>query len=250
MPNFYLRCFVAMSASYLFTTTSSAQSTTRSTIPGRVIQSAPMQGQIIQSAPPIQGRVIQSAPMQTQGSSTRAAQPPSTQGSNSRSQMASVGLEGYCPVCIVKMKKWVKGSPAFQASYDGKTYLFPGEEQRQMFLADPAKYAPAIGGDCSVCLAEMGKRMPGSIYHSAINDNRLFLFPNAELKQKFVSNPNKYNQADLAEGGNCVVCRVEMNEAMAGSPEVFSIHNGMRYQFASDKQRQMFLANPSKYTAN
>ncbi|MFK8113994.1 MAG: hypothetical protein AB8B91_17460 [Rubripirellula sp.] len=160
---------------------------------------------------------------------------------------APVGLQGYCPVCIVNMKKWVKGNATYQASYDGKTYHFPGEEQRQMFLSDPAKYAPALGGDCAVCLTDMGKRMPGSIFHSALNENRLYLFPNADLKQKFVGNVNQYNHADLAENGNCVVCRVEMNKAMPGRPEVFLVHGGMRYQFASEDQKKMFLASPSKY---
>jgi len=71
-------------------------------------------------------------------------------GSGTSSQQGSVGLQGYCPVCIVEMKKWMKGSPQFSTRHDGKTYLFPGEEQRQMFLKNPQKYTPVLGGDCVV----------------------------------------------------------------------------------------------------
>jgi YHS domain-containing protein len=145
------------------------------------------------------------------------------------------------------MKKWVPGHPSIQVAYDGKTYYFPGEEQKQMFLAAPQKYVPALGGDCVVCQTEMGKRMPGSVLHAALSGNRLFLFPNEDMKKKFTSEPRKYAQADVALGGLCSVCRVEMNQDVAGDPQVSLIHGGMRYQFASNDQRNMFLANPSKY---
>ncbi len=32
-----------------------------------------------------------------------------------------LGLDGYCPVCIVDGKKWVRGNPEFQTTYDGVT---------------------------------------------------------------------------------------------------------------------------------
>ncbi len=88
-----------------------------------------------------------------------------------------IGLEGYCPVCILDANKWAKGSPEHQATYDGVTYYFPEEAIKEKFLANPAKYVPALGGDCIVCYAKLGKRVPGSINHTARYDNRLFLFP-------------------------------------------------------------------------
>lgn len=158
-----------------------------------------------------------------------------------------VGLQGYCPVCVIEMKKWVRGNSSIQAQYDGKTYYFPGEEQRKMFLKDPAKYVPALGGDCAVCLTDMKKKVPGSIQFTALHQNRLFMFPNADIKQKFMEAPGKYAQADLALGGNCPVCRVEMKQNVAGKSEFATNFGGQRYLFPSDKQRGMFLANPGKY---
>ena len=158
-----------------------------------------------------------------------------------------VALQGYCPVCVIEMKKWVRGNSSIQAKHDGKIYYFPGEEQRQMFLKNPAKYTPALGGDCAVCLTDMKKKMPGSIQFTALHANRLFLFPNADIKQKFMESPGKYANADLALGGNCAVCRVEMKQEVAGKAEFSTTYAGMRYLFPSDEQRGMFLANPGKY---
>ncbi len=171
------------------------------------------------------------------------------QGSTNRAAGAAtaLGLGGYCPVCIVDMKKWVKGSPSLAATYDGTTYYFPGPDQRNMFLADPAKYVPALGGDCTVCLAKMGKRVPGSIQHAALSKKRLYLFPGKDQQQEFLANAAKYVDVDLAQGGNCVVCQVEMGKEVPGKPEIAAYYKGLRYLFPGPDQRNRFLANPAKY---
>ena len=94
-----------------------------------------------------------------------------------RREDPQIGLGGYCPVCIVDANKWAKGSPDHQATYDGVKYYFPDEAIKAKFLANPAKYVPALGGDCIVCYAKLGKRVHGSVNHTARHDNRLFLFP-------------------------------------------------------------------------
>ena len=186
-----------------------------------------------------------SAPPQP-ASSTRTS---STAGSSTRSVTTSqLGLQGYCPVCAVERKQWVRGNAAIQANYDGKTYYFPEEKQRQMFLANPEKYLPALGGDCAVCLTEMGQRMSGSLRHAVLDQNRLFLFPSEAMRAKFMAEPSKFNKADLAFAGNCAVCRVEMNQEMPGNPDISVTLGGLRYRFPSDEQRKMFIANPGKYT--
>lgn len=171
--------------------------------------------------------------------------------SGTRSPMAqrTTALEGYCPVCVIEMKKWVRGKPEYQATYDGQTYFFPGPDQKKMFLADPAKYVPALGGDCTVCFVNRGTRVPGSIRFATLYDNRLFLFPSADQKKEFVAQPDKYAHADLALDGKCAVCRVEMNRDVPGRPEIAAFHRGFRYLFPSEEQRQRFLANPQKYAS-
>jgi YHS domain-containing protein len=159
----------------------------------------------------------------------------------------SPALDGYCPVCIIELKKWVLGKPEHQTEYDGKVYFFPGEKQRATFLADPAKYVPALGGDCTVCFVKFGKRVPGNVHHAAFHGKRLFLFPGDAQQQEFVANADKYANVDLAFGGNCAVCLVDLKKEAPGKPEIAVVHDGLRYLFPSDKQRREFLANPGKY---
>ncbi len=167
--------------------------------------------------------------------------------STAKAAETALALEGYCSVCIVEANKWVKGNPEFSTTYDGKQYNFPSDKQLQMFVANPAKYVPALGGDCTVCFANAGKRGPGNIRFSSRHKGRLFLFPNDELRQAFKADPKQFENVDLAADGNCVVCRVEAGKEVPGKPEFTAFHNGMRYLFPSDKQRQMFLASPAKY---
>jgi YHS domain-containing protein len=160
-----------------------------------------------------------------------------------------VALEGYCPVCVVDAGKWVRGDALHQVTYDGQTYYFPSDEQRQMFLADPAKYVPALGGDCTVCYAKMQKRVPGNIRHAARHDGRLYLFPSDDEKRAFLANPAEFADADLALAGNCAVCKAMAGKTVPGKREIAAIHDGLRYLFPSDRERQAFQADPAKYAA-
>jgi len=108
-----------------------------------------------------------------------------------------VALEGYCAVCLLKKKQWVKGNPAFRVVYQGKTYLFPGEKQKRMFLADPQAYVPALNGDCVVCFAKMHERVPGNIRYGAYHQGKLYFFASQQQKNMFLHNPQPFVNAVL-----------------------------------------------------
>jgi len=182
---------------------------------------------------------------------TRTTPPQRSQpaeGSSRRVQpQAPLALEGYCPVSLIAMNKWVKGVSSIQTVFDGHAYHFANQQGKNMFLADPAKYVPALGGDCVVSLVKMGQRVPGNIRHATIHEGRLFLFANAGGKDMFGANPSAYADADLAYGGNCVVCSLNMRQTVPGRPELTVFHKGLRYLFPAVEQRDEFLANPRKY---
>ncbi len=179
----------------------------------------------------------------------RAVQPQGSGSATRAPARATLALEGYCPVSVVKMRKWVKGDPANQSVFDGHLYRFANAEGKTMFDANPAKYVPALGGDCTVALVKMGKRVPGSIQHAGINGGRLFLFSNAEGQKMFQANPSAYVNADLAAGGNCVVCSVNMRQSVPGHQDIVAVHNGLRYLFPSEEQRNQFLAAPERFVS-
>lgn len=159
-----------------------------------------------------------------------------------------VAMDGVCPVCLVKMNKVVEGKPEYTSDYDGKRYRFPSAEQKKMFDADPAKFVPALGGDCVVCLVEMGQRVPGKPEYAFVHDGRLYLFPAHEQLDVFKKNPAKYANVDMALGGDCPVCLVKMNKVVKGDPAYLAVHDGLRYLFPGAEQKQTFEQNPAAFT--
>ncbi len=181
------------------------------------------------------------------GSGTSASAPAS--GSANRAEQTGVGLEGYCPVCLVEMRQWVKGDPRIAAEYDGRKYYFPGTEQSEMFNKDPGKYAPVLGGDDVVAYATTGNRVSGKPSYGVVKDDRYFFFASQDNMKKFQSTPEAFVDADLALGGECIVCRVDMNQRVPGSPEVAVTHKGIRYQFPGEEQKAMFMKSPARYVS-
>jgi len=165
----------------------------------------------------------------------------------SGSETPETALSGYCPVCIVKMDKLVKGDPAYSSVYDGRKYLFPSDEQKTMFDANPAAFAPAMGGNCVVCKVEMKKDVPGKPEFHLVHSGRLYLFPSEEQLKMFKDKPEKYADADVALDGNCVVCKVDLKKDVKGTPELAVDYHAMRYLFPAKEQLEKFKANPQKY---
>jgi len=164
-----------------------------------------------------------------------------------RTEGQRIGLEGYCPVCITDAHKWEKGSPDHKATYDRVTYYFPNDAIRQKFLDNPGKYVAALDGDCIVCYAKLGKRVPGTVQHVARYDNRVFLFPSDNERQVFLKNPPEFADVDLALNGDCAVCLVHLNKRVPGKAEYTEVYNGFRYQFPSAREQAAFRKEPARY---
>ncbi|HMO15900.1 MAG TPA: hypothetical protein PKD64_17875 [Pirellulaceae bacterium] len=158
-----------------------------------------------------------------------------------------LALDGHCSVCVVNAGKWVPGKPQHVSVYDGKRYYFPSADERQTFESDPAAFAPALEGDCVVCLKNGQKRVAGSVKFSALHDGRIYLFPEDAARQTFLANPATFVNVDLANDGHCVVCEQAGKKNIKGTSKVASVYKGQRYLFPSANERKMFDADPSKY---
>ncbi|MEL7266791.1 MAG: hypothetical protein AAFP69_18550 [Planctomycetota bacterium] len=158
-----------------------------------------------------------------------------------------LAMGGFCPVCIVEMKKWEKGNPAISSTFDGRKYLFPSAGVKAKFDANPGRYVPAIGGDCIVCYAKAGKRMKGSPNHAAMHKGRVYLFPSQKERAMFLQSPASYADSDVAVGGECIVCLVKGGKHIAGSTDHTVVHKGLRYLFPSPNEAAAFSADPQKF---
>ncbi|MGB3079549.1 MAG: YHS domain-containing (seleno)protein [Saprospiraceae bacterium] len=61
--------------------------------------------------------------------------------------------EGYDVVSYFTDSKPVKGDPKIVKLYNGGFYVFASEEHKQLFGADPSKYAPQYGGYCAYAIS-------------------------------------------------------------------------------------------------
>ena len=184
-------------------------------------------------------------PMAAQGSGAKTM---TTQGSGDRNQAGpTLALNGFCPVSIRQNQKWVRGTEQFKTTYDGKIYHFPSQAALDMFLGDPAKFTPVLGGDSIINFVKDSSRVPGSVNHASLYEGHVYLFPTEAERTEFRNHPAKYVNRDLAYGGMCSVCKIDMNKDEQGNGEIASLHHGLRYLFPSEEERNVFLSNPDKY---
>ncbi len=92
-------------------------------------------------------------------------------------------VSGYDPVAFFDLKQnavgqkqpeAVPGKSTITAEYNGATWAFASEANREKFLADPEKYAPVYDGHCAYGVAQGGK-VPGNPNLWRIIDGKLYL---------------------------------------------------------------------------
>ncbi len=111
-----------------------------------------------------------------------------------------VGLEGFCPVTLVREKKWVQGDSKLTAIHQNRTYRFAGTDEQAIFVKDPDKFAPLLSGDDLVSWVDGKKREAGNREHGVFYKSHIFLFANEENLQKFSRNPTRYLQGLNGDG--------------------------------------------------
>ncbi len=64
-----------------------------------------------------------------------------------------VAIAGADPVAYFSEERHVEGSSDFEAEWMEATWRFASAENRDLFLAEPEKYAPQYGGYCAFAVA-------------------------------------------------------------------------------------------------
>jgi hypothetical protein len=87
----------------------------------------------------------------------------------------SVAIGGYDTVAYHTQGAPALGSPQFTAEYQGVTWQFASAAHRDLFVANPAKYAPAYGGWCSAGASKGKKVVTKPEQYWAVVDGQLYL---------------------------------------------------------------------------
>lgn len=93
-----------------------------------------------------------------------------------------IGIQGYDPVAYFTAGAPTQGKAEFQAAHEGVVYRFSSAENRDSFLASPAKYAPEFGGFCAMG-ARMGKKFDADPNAWHIADGKLYLNLNKNVQK-------------------------------------------------------------------
>ena len=158
-----------------------------------------------------------------------------------------VALGGYCVVRLHDQRQWVPGRGGEGARFDGLEYRFDSSRDRHIFLSARETYVPMLGGDCPVTYAETGKRVAGKLEHGILHRRRLIFFAGPDEQRRFAEAPDKYENVDLVLDGRSVVSMIDNHKWVAGVPGTVVIHRGLRYFFANDFERRIFLKSPGRY---
>ncbi len=107
-------------------------------------------------------------------------------------------LSGYDAVAYHTQAEALVGDPAFSAEYNGVVWLFASAANRDLFLAEPERYAPAYDGHCAYAMAR-GRKVRADPEIWRIVDGRLYVNYSAGVQRRWESDiPGYIAAADAA----------------------------------------------------
>jgi hypothetical protein len=114
-------------------------------------------------------------------------------------EQARLAIKGYDPVAYFTDRTPTRGLPEIEYEWDEHRYRFTSLEHRELFKADPVRYAPQFGDFCAMALA-LGERDEANPEYWLISDGKLYIFGKAPplgpvlFQQDLAGNIAKANQ--------------------------------------------------------
>jgi hypothetical protein len=112
-------------------------------------------------------------------------------------ETAPLGIKGYDPVAYFTIGKPARGRPEYEYEWDERRYRFLSAGHREMFKADPVRYAPQFADFCAMALS-MGEIVEADPENWLISDGKLYIFGKAAgptlFKQDLAANIAKASQ--------------------------------------------------------
>jgi hypothetical protein len=91
----------------------------------------------------------------------------------------SLAIQGYDPVAYFTLERATPGDARFEVRWDEHRWHFANARHRDLFKADPVRYAPQFTNYCAVALAR-GEVKAANPEYWLISDGRLYLFGKSE----------------------------------------------------------------------
>jgi YHS domain-containing protein len=91
---------------------------------------------------------------------------------------APLAIKGYDPIAYFTTGHPMRGRPEFEYEWDELRYRFSSAEHRELFKADPVRYAPQFGNFCAMALTK-GQLDEANPENWLISDGKLYIFNKA-----------------------------------------------------------------------
>jgi YHS domain-containing protein len=112
-----------------------------------------------------------------------------------------LAIKGYDPVAYFTARKPARGLLEFEYEWDEQRYRFSSAANRELFKADPVRYAPQFANFCAMSLAQ-GELVEANPENWLVSDGKLYIFGKSIGPEVF--------QQDLA--GN--IAKAKQNRAL------------------------------------
>jgi hypothetical protein len=86
-----------------------------------------------------------------------------------------VAIKGYDPVAYFTLGKPTRGRQNIWYEWDERRYLFSSTEHRDLFKADPVRYAPQFPDFCAMSLTR-GEIVDANPEYWLVSDGKLYMF--------------------------------------------------------------------------
>jgi len=86
-----------------------------------------------------------------------------------------IAIQGYDPVAYFTLQHATPGIAKFEYDWDEHRWQFSSARHRDLFMADPVRYAPQFANFCAVALAR-GEVLQANPEYWLISDGKLYLF--------------------------------------------------------------------------
>ncbi len=96
-----------------------------------------------------------------------------------------IAINGTDPVAYFTARAPIPGKPEFSHDWNGARWHFASAENRDLFAADPAAYAPQYGGFCAWAVAAKGKLYSTQPGNWAIVGDKLYLNYSDGIQKKW-----------------------------------------------------------------
>lgn len=111
-------------------------------------------------------------------SATAFAQTPEVRKKQYNLESSGLAIQGYDPVAYFTMSKAVEGKKDLSVNYNGVTYRFVSEQNKNEFTRNAARYEPQFGGWCAYAMGKKGEKVEIDPETFKVLNGKLYLFYN------------------------------------------------------------------------